>query len=71
MVHVLQVPLSGAVWRISLCLTVPQGIDLPEIGSTSFGHGSVGVVFRGKLLLVVSHSPFRLCLTGIKHAFCR
>ena len=54
------------MWRISLCLTVPQGIDLPEIGSTSFGHGSVGVVFRGKLLLVVSRSTFRLCLTGIK-----
>ena len=65
----LQVPLSGAVWRISLCLTVPQGIDLPEMGTTSFGHGSVGVVFRGKLLLVVSSSAIRLHLTGINHLF--
>ena len=58
----LQVPLSGAVWRISLCLTVPQGIDLPEMGTSSLGHGSVGVVFRGKLLLVVSLSAVGLYL---------
>ena len=65
----LQVPLSGAVWRISLCLTVPQGIDLPGMGTRSLGHGSVGVVFRGKLLLVVSLSAVGLYLIGIKHLF--
>jgi len=51
------VPHPGAVWRIALCLTVPQGTDLPDVGNISLSPGSAGVFYWGRLVLVVSHMP--------------
>ena len=51
-----QRPPSDAVWKIQLCLTVPEGSDLLEIASPN----NSAVIFRGKLLLFVStlcHHP--------------
>ena len=62
MLYLLQSPPPGLVWTVSLCMVIPQGAgdEIPP----QLRPGSAGVIYKGKLLLMVSnfltHSPDRL-----------
>ena len=47
--NVLQTPPPDVHWHVKLCLTIPEGLGVPEVAQP----GTPAVAYKGKLLLMV------------------